>query len=181
MKRGTLVILNQRSIGNVITLLKFQGYWLGVSYWSNLPCLVQLLTWLHVSDSRNTIIFEELKDSSLKIDSLPYKQFFQLQKQLAKWHQHFVKIAFKKSGFLSKKSKFILNNTIWFKFRQHVVQTCIKNVWRNFRLAVSAFATVAAKNRNCNLAVKIDFRSDILCYHYWRWHWESEISPYIIW
>ena len=55
------------------------------------------------------------------------------------------------------------------------------NVWRDFRLSVSAIATVARKSFNGKFSAKIEFRPDILCYHYRRWHRKSKIPPYIVW
>ena len=52
---------------------------------------------------------------------------FQLQKRLEKWRQIFVKNGLKISVFVKKlKILYILDLTIWFKFRQHVVQIRIK-------------------------------------------------------
>ena len=61
--------------------------------------------------------------------------------------------------FLVKKLKIscTLNHTILFKFHQHVVQILIKNVWRNFRLPMSALATVAGRSFNGKFTAKIDF------------------------
>ena len=50
------------------------------------------------------------------------------QKRLAKWRQLFVKNGFKKTWVFVQNLKilYILDHTIWFKFRQYVVQIRIK-------------------------------------------------------
>ena len=56
---------------------------------------------------------------------------------------------------------YISNYMIWFKFRQHIIQIHIisslqtNNVWRDFRLQVSAFAVVARKNFNGKFTAKL--------------------------
>ena len=71
--------------------------------------------------------------------------------------------------------RFCSNSTsIWYKH-------FLRNVWRDFRLPMSALATVARKSFMANLQQKLIFRSGILFYHCWRWHWKSKISPHIIW
>ena len=42
-----------------------------------------------------------------------------------------------------------------------------------------ALATVARKSSNGTFAAKI-FRSGILCFYCWCWHWKSKVSPHTI-
>ena len=50
-----------------------------------------------------------------------------------------------------------LDTTILFKFHRHVVQTFLRNVWRDLRLPMSELATVAGKSFNGKFTAKIDF------------------------
>ena len=87
------------------------------------PCLVQLLTWLHVSDYRN---FWKTERSNLNINSFTWNNCFS---------------------------------------------------YRNFRLPMSALATVYSK-----CTAKIDFLIGYFMLPYcWCWHWKSKVSSYIIW
>ena len=45
-----------------------------------------------------------------------------------------------------------------------MVQTFLRNVWRDFRLPMSSLATVKRKSFNGKFAAKIDFPTCILCY-----------------
>ena len=50
----------------------------------------------------------------------------------------------------------------------------LRNVWKDFRLPMSALPTVAGKSFNSKFTAKIDFPIGyILCYHCWCWHWKS--------
>ena len=120
---------------------------------------------------------------------------FQLQKRLPKWSQRFFKNGFKKKRFfclfvclfvcfcflffvffvLFKSSKFHVvwtipfcsnSTSMWSKYLSN-------NVWRDFRLPMPALATVAGKNFNGKFTTKLIFRSGILYYHCWCWHWKS--------
>ena len=83
---------------------------------------------------------------------------FQLQKRLSKWRQRFVKNGLKNRFFVKKLSIwYSLDKTILFKFHQHVVQTFLRNVWRDFRLSMSALAAIAGKSYNGKFTAKIDF------------------------
>ena len=59
------------------------------------------------------------------------------------------------------------DHTILFNFHWHVVQTFLRNVWRDFRLPMSALATLARKSfkGKFKLLQKLIFRSGILYYH----------------
>ena len=57
----------------------------------------------------------------------------------------------------------------------------LSNVWRDFRLRMSALATAAGKSFNGKFTSKFDFLTGILYYYCWCWYWKSEVSPYIIW
>ena len=46
---------------------------------------------------------------------------------------------------------------------------------------MTALAMVAGKSLTAHLLQKLIFRSGILCYHCWYWHWNSKVSPYNIW
>ena len=52
---------------------------------------------------------------------------------------------------------YILDHTIWFKFRCNVQIRIKYCLLRDFRLSVSAFATVARKSVNGNFTAKIAF------------------------
>ena len=107
---------------------------------------------------RTTIILEHWKMVVWKL-IVSIKQLFQVQKYLPKWHQRFTKNGFKKPVFfLSKSSKFHVVWTIrfcsnytgmWYK---HFFKEC-----RDFRLPISALATVAGKSFNGKFTTKIDF------------------------
>ena len=76
-----------------------------------------------------------------KLIILSIKQLlFQLQKSLPKWCQRFVKI----EPLSVKKLKILwsLDHTTLFKLHQHVVQILSRNVWKDFRLPISASAIV---------------------------------------
>ena len=53
------------------------------------------------------------------------------------------------------------------------------NVWKDFRLSMSALETATRKSFT-DLLHKLTFRSGILCYHCWCWHRKSKVFPYII-
>ena len=97
---------------------------------------------------------------------------FQLQKRLPKWRQRFVNNGFKNPFcfvlFLfvclfvwgSKKLKIScsLNHTILFKFHySRWYKHFVRNVWRDFRLLMSALPTVAGNSFNGKFTAKIDF------------------------
>ena len=89
----------------------------------------------------------------------------------------------KKPVFLSKSSKFHVVWTIWFcsNFTSIWYKLFLRNVWSDFRLPMSALATVAPKSFDGKFTAKFIFQSGILCYHCWYWHWKSKVSSYIIW
>ena len=103
---------------------------------------------------------------------------------LPKWRQLFVKNGYKKPVFLvSKSSKFCVVWTIWFCSNFTSIwykHFFLRNVWRDFRLPMSALATVGIVLME-NLLQKWIFRAGIWCYHCWCWHWKFKVSPYIIW
>ena len=89
---------------------------------------------------RTTVIFGTLKGGSLEINSLALiNNLFQLQKCLPKWHQRFVKNAF---------------TSMWSKYLSN-------NVWRDFRLLMSALATVALKMGPWVVLVSPSFRENV--------------------
>ena len=55
---------------------------------------------------------------------------------------------------------YISDNTIGFKFLQHVVQYVSNNEWRDFSLSVSAFASVVQKTFNCKFSEKTEFPTE---------------------
>ena len=94
---------------------------------------------------------------------------FQLQKRLPKWRQRFFKNGKKKTISCQKAQSFV-----WFgpyDFVQ-IALACSINIflkecrplWRDFRLSMSALATVKGKNLTANLLQKLIYRSGILCY-----------------
>ena len=64
-----------------------------------------------------------------------------------------------KTRLFVKKLKILcsLDHTILFKFHFHMVQTFLRNVWRDFRLPMSALETVARKSFNGKFTAKIEF------------------------
>ena len=107
---------------------------------------------------RSTVIFGTLKDGTLQINSLAsnnnfsYRNVFQNGvNALSKW--------FLKTWFFVKKLNIScsLDHTILFKFHWHVEQTFERNIWRDFRLLMSALATVARKSFNGKFTAKVDF------------------------
>ena len=67
---------------------------------------------------------------------------------------------FKTLGFFVQNLKilYISDHTIWFTFRQYVVQITISNnAQRDFRIPVSTFATVAQKSFKGKFTAKIGF------------------------
>ena len=93
-------------------------------------------------------------------------------------NQRFVKNGFKKPVFLSKSSKFCVVWTIWFCSNSTSMwyKHSLWNMCRDFRLLMSLLATVAGEILTANLLQKLIFRSGILCYHCWYWHWKSKVS-----
>ena len=104
---------------------------------------------------RTTRIFGTLKDGSLQINSLPLKNCCRYRNVL----QNGVNICqkcFLKTCFLSKSSTFCT-------FRTHDLLQILSAespntyVWRDFRLPVSVFTTVARMSFNGKFTAKIDF------------------------
>ena len=85
------------------------------------------------------MIFGTLKDGSLIIYILPLNIFLQIHRHLEKWRQQ--------GKFFVKKLKFCTFRTIRFDQNSSAcglnTYQIIYNIWRDFRLPVSAFATVA--------------------------------------
>ena len=130
-----------------------------------LPCLVQLLTWLHVS--RTTIIFGSLKVGSLKISSLALNNnyCFSYRNVFQNVVNALSKMVLKNPDFRQKLKiscsyiQFCSNLTsMWSKYLSN-------NVWRDFRLPMSALAT-QERVLTANLLQKLIFRSGISYYHY---------------
>ena len=89
---------------------------------------------------QTTLILGTLKDDSLLIHSLASNNYFSHRNALqngvhtlSKMVSHFVK---------KLKILFSLDHLILLKFHQHVVQYLSNNVWRDFRLLMSASAMV---------------------------------------
>ena len=84
-------------------------------------------------------------------------------KRLPIWRQLFVNNGYKKNVFvffwllLSKSSKFRVVWTIRLCSNFTSICTFLWNVWRDFRLPMSAIATVARKSFNGKFTAKIDF------------------------
>ena len=130
----------------------------------------------HAVISRYPIHFSNVSRVSLSSIQTPVnmsKLLVKKQKQKQK----------KKNSFLSKTSKFRVLRTIQFCSNfTSMWSKCLSNdVWSDFWLPMSALATVAGKSFNGTLTAKMSFRSSILYYHCWCWHWKSKVSPNIIW
>ena len=123
-------------------------------------------------------MFETLKESRLKMTSLPLINCFNYTNVLQNSVNALAKLVLKSSVFV-KKLKFCAFQTILFgsNFASMLTKYVSNNVWRDFRLPVSSFATVVGKRFNGKFTAKIDF--PILCDHYWRWHWKSKFSSQI--
>ena len=80
---------------------------------------------------------------------------FQLQKRL----QRYVKNGFKKPVLCQKAQIFFLVLAIRFcsNFTNMWYKYVLRNVWRDFRLSMSALATVEGKSFNGKFTAKIDF------------------------
>ena len=97
--------------------------------------LVQLLTRLHVRlpqflEHRKMIVFRLIFKKCFS-----YRNFF----------QNGIKVLLKAFFFFCQKAKIScsLDNTSFLKFQQHEVQTCLRNVWIDFRLPMSALAKMS--------------------------------------
>ena len=91
---------------------------------------------------------------------------------------------FKKLSFLSKNLTFCSFWIIRFgsNFANRFFKYVSNNLWRNFRLPVSTFATVAQKIFNRKFTAKIAFPIGLFMLPlYWLWHWKFKVSPHIIW
>ena len=69
-KRNKPVSMKQNRCAIFTQIDPSQGYWLSVLYWSGLPCLVQLLIWLHVSDHKFWNTDRCKSESSLLLNNL---------------------------------------------------------------------------------------------------------------
>ena len=94
---------------------------------------------------------ETNKDSNLKINNLPLNNSFSYRNVIQNSVNALSKMALKISFFLLKSSNLCALLTIQF------LPACGPNVWRNFRLTVSAFATAARKSFIGKYTVKTDF------------------------
>ena len=118
-----------------------------------------LVTRIYVSDYR---IFRTLKYGSLEINSLALNNCFGYR-NVFQWHQRLAKMVsttrFFFFFFLSKNSKFCEVWTIRLcsNFTSMWYKHFLRNVWRDFRLPMSALATVAGKSFNGKFTAKIDF------------------------
>ena len=102
------------------------------------------------------------------------------QKSFIKWRQHFLIYV---NNFFYQKAQ----NIVYFVphgFVQ-ISPACnpntYQNVWRDFRPPMSVSVTVNRKlNRKLNFCGKFAIKT-FLCYRCKYWHWNSKVSPYIIW
>ena len=86
--------------------------------------------------------------------------------------------------FCVKKLKILcsLNHTILFKIHQHVVQILFSmNVWRDFRLPISALATVTRKSFNGKFILQIWFSDRVFYVTITDAVGSLKVSPYIVW
>ena len=141
--------------------LFLQGYWLGVSYLSDLPCLMQLLT-LNLSDYH---VFGAVKNNIWKINSLPIKYGCSYQNVLQNNVNSLSKMVLKTWVFVQNLKilyTFLTIRMIWCgsnfasMWSKYVLSN---NFQRDFRIPVSAFATLARRSFNGKLTAKLVFRS----------------------
>ena len=107
---------------------------------------------------RTTVIFGTLKDGSLEINSLALNNCFSYRNVFKNSAKALSKMVLK-TRFLSKSSKFRMISTIRFcsNFTSMWYKHSLRNVWRDFKVLMSALATVAGKSFNGKLTAKIDF------------------------
>ena len=107
---------------------------------------------------RTNIIFGTLEDGSLKSNSLPFNNCFSYRNVFQNAVNAMSKI-FLKNRFLSKSKRFHVVWTIQFcsNFTRMWSKYLSNNVWRDFRLPMSALATVAGRSFNGKFTAKIDF------------------------
>ena len=108
---------------------------------------------------RTNVIFGTLKDCSLQITSWALDNWFSYRNVFHNGVNALSKMILKSLIFLSSSSKFRAVGTIricsnftciWYK-------QFVRNVWRDFRLSMSALAMVARKTFNGKFTAKIDF------------------------
>ena len=108
---------------------------------------------------RTTIFFSTPKDNSLINNNLPLNTCFSNRNVFQNGVSAFAENAYEKLEFLSKSSKFC---TFWIirfgsNFAKMWSRYVSNNVWRGFRLLVSALAMAARKSCNGKVSAKIDF------------------------
>ena len=110
---------------------------------------------------RTTEIFGTLKDDSLEINSFTINNSFSYRNVFRNCVNALSKRVLKTPVFLSKSSKFRVVWTIRFcsNFTSMWCKHFLRNtsIWRDFRLSMSALATVARRSFNGKFIAKIDF------------------------
>ena len=121
---------------------------------------MQLLTWLPGYTCRTTVSFGTLKDGSLQSNSLALNNNFSYRKIFQNGVNSLSKMVFKKNlVFLPKSSTFRVVWTIQLcsNFTSMWYKHFSRNVCRDFRLPMSALASVARKSFNGKFAATIGF------------------------
>ena len=148
-------ISGYHQINKMDEFLQFSSKRKGIRAWNFRMMIRKIWRFLWYQNRNNFEKNEKRKDQA----PLSTEKLFQLQKHLPKWRQSFVKNGLKKPGVLSKSSKFCVVWPIWFcpNFTSMWYKHVLRNVWRDFRLPMSALATVAGKSFNGKFTAKIDF------------------------
>ena len=130
------------------------------------------------------MIFGTLKDRSVTFNSLPLINFFSYKNVLHCGAKALPKMVLKNSSFCQKHDNFV-------HFKPYdlvqILPECGYITYQTIYGETLVFQCQRLQRKHwrvliANLLQKFIFidRSDISCYHYWRWQWESKISPYII-
>ena len=135
-------------------------FWIKATVWvfnTNLVCHV----WCNFKPGytcRTTVIFGILKVGNLEIDSLILNNCFSYRNVFQNGVNTLSKMVFK-TWFLSKSSTFREVWTIRFcsNFTSMLYKHFVRNVMRDFRIAMSALARVAGKSFSDKFTAKIDF------------------------
>ena len=127
-----------------------------------------------------------MKDGSLLIHSLISFNCFSFRNLYQNGTNALSKMVIKKQVFLPKSTKFCIVPTIQFcsNFTSMWSKYLSNNVWRDFRLPMSALAMVAGKSINCKFTAKNDFGclvSYVTIADADTGNLKSLQSPYIIW
>ena len=108
---------------------------------------------------QTSVILRTLKNDSVKINNSALNNCFSYGNIFQNGIKALSKMVEKKNVFLSKSSKFPTVWTLRFcsNFTNMWYKHFLRNLWRDFRLPMSALATVSGKSFNGKLTAKIDF------------------------